>query len=174
MKKMLGDERRKSILSFLKASEEPISGSELAKRTNVSRQVIVQDVSLLRATNAPVISTPQGYLYVSENTAGRPRRVIACQHTKRDAEKELNTLVDYGVSVLDVIVEHPIYGEITGSLHLNNRFDVEKFIKRLGATNAMMLSGLTNGIHLHTIEADTEEQLSNAIEALNRLGILVQ
>ncbi len=169
---MLGDERRKSILKWLMAADEPISGAELAKRTNVSRQVIVQDVSLLRATNSPLISTPQGYLYVSENN--RPRRVIACQHTKRESEKELNTLVDYGVSIIDVIVEHPIYGEIIASLHLNNRFDVEKFIRRLGATNAMMLSGLTNGVHLHTIEADTDEQLDKAIEALERLGILVQ
>ncbi|EUJ32088.1 hypothetical protein MFLO_07882 [Listeria floridensis FSL S10-1187] len=172
MKKMLGEDRREAILSWLENSSEPISGAELAKRTKVSRQVIVQDISLLRAMNETIISTPQGYLMVKEGSK-RPRRVIACKHTKEQAELELITLVDFGVSVIDVIVEHPIYGELTGSLHLNSRFDVEKFVQKLKTTDARMLSGLTNGLHLHTIEADTTEQLTKAAEALEKLGILV-
>ncbi|MBC8931184.1 transcription repressor NadR, partial [Escherichia coli] len=95
------------------------------------------------------------------------RRVIAVKHTKEQAAEELNILVDHGVSIIDVIVDHPIYGEITASLHLKSRFDVEKFVRKLQTTGATMLSGLTDGTHLHTIEADTKEQLEQAIKALD-------
>ncbi|EUJ19693.1 transcription repressor NadR [Listeria aquatica] len=172
MKKMLGEDRREAILDWLKHTSEPISGGELAKRTDVSRQVIVQDISLLRAMEQPIISTPQGYMMAKESK--RIQRIIACNHTKEEAETELNMLVDYGVSVIDVIVDHPIYGELTGNLHLNSRFDVEKFIYKLKNTDALMLSGLTNGLHLHTVEADTEEQIDKAIEILAEMGILVR
>ncbi|WP_239254611.1 transcription repressor NadR [Listeria ilorinensis] len=173
MRKLLGEERREAIIAWLKETDEPISGSEIAKRTNVSRQVIVQDVSLLKAMNQPIMATPQGYILIDEKKSKRNRRVIACRHTREETEAELNILVDHGVSVIDVIVEHPIYGEITGSLHLNSRFDVGKFVRKLMTTSASLLSGLTDGLHLHTIEADSKEQLEKAISELDEAGFLV-
>lgn len=119
------------------------------------------------------MATPQGYIYAKETSFAGERRVIAVKHTKEQAVEELNILVDHGVSVVDVIVDHPIYGEITASLHLKSRFDVEKFIKKVQTTGATMLSGLTDGTHLHTIEADTKEQLEQAIEALEKAGFLI-
>ncbi|MBC1482907.1 transcription repressor NadR [Listeria sp. FSL L7-1485] len=173
MKKILGDERRHLILNWLKEADSPISGNQLASRTNVSRQVIVQDISLLKAGNEPIMATPQGYIYAKETSFSGERRVIAVKHTKEQIAEELTILVDHGITVVDVIVDHPIYGEITASLHLKNRFDVEKFVKKLQTTGATMLSGLTDGTHLHTIEADTSEQIEQAIQVLGKAGFLI-
>ena len=54
--------RRKEILNIIKYNMEPVSGSALAKKLNVSRQVIVQDIALLRAENNDIISTHKGYI----------------------------------------------------------------------------------------------------------------
>jgi transcriptional regulator of NAD metabolism len=171
--KMNGEERRKSILQWLKESTEPITGSVFADRTNVSRQVIVQDISLLKAKNEPIIATAQGYYFIHQSDDQKARRVIACCHTPEQTEDELNIMVDQGVTVLDVIVEHPIYGEIKASLMLSCRRDVSHFLRQIEETNAYLLSQLTDGIHLHTIEADTVEQLDEACEELDQAGYLL-
>ena len=49
---MKGEERRKQLLNILSSSNNPVSGGTLAKELNVSRQIIVQDISLLRANGA--------------------------------------------------------------------------------------------------------------------------
>jgi transcriptional regulator of NAD metabolism len=173
-KKILGEERRELILQWLQTENKPMTGSELSKRTNVSRQVIVQDISLLKAKNEPIIATSQGYIYIqnpSQTTVHQ--RIIACQHTPEDAEKELLLLVDHGVLVKDVTVEHPVYGELTASVMIQTRKEVETFIEKIQETNATYLSQLTDGIHLHTIEADTIEKLNAACLALEEEGYLV-
>ena len=106
-KKRLGDERRAFLLELLKDSTTPLTGSELATRTNVSRQVIVGDITLLKAKDEPIIATSQGYLYFKQNT-GAPlfERTIACTHSPDDTVKELNLMVDHGVLVKDVKIEH--------------------------------------------------------------------
>ncbi|HSU78856.1 MAG TPA: transcription repressor NadR [Candidatus Angelobacter sp.] len=171
--KVLGEERRQLLLKWLKETRDPITGSELARRTNVSRQVIVQDISLLKAKNEPIIATAQGYLYIQQTTTQQAFRVIACKHTPEQMEKELHLIVDFGVTVKDVIVEHPVYGEITASLRLNNRRDVHHFINGMNSTHATLLSGLTGGIHLHTLEGTDESQLDACINALGREGFLL-
>lgn len=174
-RKILGNERRELIIKWLKESDKPIPGRELADRTNVSRQVIVQDVSLLKAGNEPIIATNRGYLYMKENEQSNLlRRVIVCKHDMDKAETELNIIVDHGVTVVDVIVEHVIYGELTGSLMINSRFDVQEFLKEVQESNATLLARLTGGIHLHTIEADSEEKLDAVCHALEAEGILVK
>src|SRR5699024_6914884 len=153
--KILGSKRRNLIVKWLKESERPIPGRELAERTNVSRQVIVQDVSLLKASAEPIISTNRGYIYAqTDQDDDLYRKVIVCKHGQAETEKELNIIVDHGVTVVDVSVEHAIYGELTGVLMLKSRFDVKQFVEELNSTNATLLSQLTDGIHLHTIEAD--------------------
>ncbi|MDR4886328.1 transcription repressor NadR [Fredinandcohnia sp. QZ13] len=172
-KKLLGEKRRESIIKWLKESPTPIIGEELSKRANVSRQVIVQDISLLKAKNEPIVATSQGYIYLQEHPKQDTiSRIIAVKHTSEQTADELNTLVDHGVTVRDVIVEHPVYGEITGSLMIKNRFEVKRFIEKLSETNASLLSLLTNGVHLHTIEADSIEKLDAACEALHEANIL--
>lgn len=172
--KVLGEKRRELILSWLQDSKEPITGSALADKTNVSRQVIVQDISLLKARNEPIIATSQGYIYFQKDTnGGRVKRVIACHHLLEDTGNELYILVDHGVTVRDVSVEHPIYGDLTGSLMHRNRRDVDIFLKKLNHTGASLLSKLTDGTHLHTIEADSEHQLDEACAALKKAGYLL-
>lgn len=172
--KVSGEKRRKFILEWLKESEEPITGSALAEKFNVSRQVIVQDVSLLKAKNEPILATAQGYLYMRESpAAAKKRRIIACCHSPEQTQDELNIMVDHGATVLDVTVEHPVYGQITASLMLRSRRDVRHFWNRVKETKASLLSELTDGIHLHTLEAETDEQLREVCEMLKNKGYLL-
>lgn len=173
-KKILGEERRQLILQWLLAANEPLSGSELSKKTNVSRQVIVQDISLLKARNEPIIATAQGYLYLKPQAKQQAfERVIVCQHKPNEVRQELTMLVDHGVTIKDVKVEHPVYGDLTASIMVSNRFEVEQYLQKIENTKASYLSQLTDGIHLHTIEADSIEKLNAACEALDRTGFLV-
>lgn len=173
-KKILGEERRELIVKWLLQSEKPITGSELANRTNVSRQVIVQDISILRARKHPIIATAQGYLFIQTEKPPRVNRMIACNHAPDDTKKELFTLVDHGVTVREVIVEHAIYGELTASLMVSTRREVEQFCENVRKTESSLLSELTDGVHLHLIEANTKEQLDQAVAALDELGFILK
>ena len=173
-KKILGDERRSKILEWLLESTSPITGTELAEKTNVSRQVIVQDISILKAKNHSIVATSQGYMYMSSFTnKERPSLVIACKHKPSETEQELLLLVDLGVMVKNVMVEHPVYGDLTASLMINNRKDVHDYLNKMKTTNASLLSELTDGVHLHTIEANTMSQLEEACSALEKRGFLL-
>jgi len=174
-KKILGEDRRSLILRLLKDTPEPITGSELAARMNVSRQVIVGDITLLKAKNEPIIATSQGYMYLKQN-ANLPlfERTIASKHTPKDTEKELNLLVVHGVLVKDVKIEHAVYGDLTASIMVSNRQEVKQFLNKLHSTNAALLSELTDGIHLHTISATSEKTLDKAEAALKVEGFLME
>ena len=175
MKKLKGKERREWIASFLKEQEKAITGTELAQLANVSRQVIVNDVTLLKATNAPIVSTSQGYVWLAdkENKSTIQKRV-ACKHQSHESEDELLTLVDAGVSVENVTVEHPVYGEITSPIHVSNRHDVEMFLKKVRDTDAPFLLELTSGVHLHLLSAASEEIMNRGIDALRKKGYLIE
>lgn len=174
MKKLLGEERREAIITILKNEQRPVTGTALAKRTNVSRQVIVNDMALLKAKDEPIMATSQGYVYLSEHPNHRVfEREIASFHTPEQAEDELNTLVDAGVTVKNVTVEHPVYGEITASIMVSSRYDVQQFIQKVTTTEASLLMNLTEGAHLHVISADDEKKLDAAIEQLHLKGYLL-
>lgn len=169
----VSDGRRQHIMTVLRSSPRPVTGGDLATAMGVSRQVIVQDVALLRASGEGLIATAQGYT-LAENLAPRaPRAILACRHNREETEDELNTIVDLGVKVIDVIVEHPIYGELHGLLALESRQDVSEFMRRLLASGAGLLSALTNGVHLHTVECPRPEKLAWARNALQAKGYLL-
>lgn len=175
MKKLLGEERRKEILILLKQSKEPITGSDLSKIVGVSRQVIVGDMTLLKARNEPIIATSQGYVYLEKtNTEHSFERQIACKHSPEDAKEELYTLVDSGVIVKNVTVEHPVYGDLTASIQVANRHEVDLFLNKVVETGASYLSELTGGFHLHLIAASTEEALDHAVVAMSKKGFLAE
>lgn len=154
------DRRREEILNILNNSESPVSGSELGKKFDVSRQVIVQDIAVLRAEGEDIIATPKGYMIVKKTK--RLRKKIVCQHNREEElEEELRIIIDNGGKVIDVIVEHPIYGEITANLDLENNFDIDNFIESIKDTKGKPLSALTDGLHLHTIEVDNKKDLEN-------------
>ncbi|WP_077214110.1 transcription repressor NadR [Bacillus dakarensis] len=174
-KKILGEERRELILQWLKSSSEPITGGELASKTNVSRQIIVGDITLLKAKNEPIIATSQGYMYLNQpSAASTVERTIACFHPPDRTEEELIILVDNGVTVKDVRIEHPVYGDLTASIMVSNRKEVEQFMQKINATNAAYLSELTDGIHLHTISASSEQILNDAIEVLKKEQFIIE
>src|SRR5699024_3506186 len=125
---------------------KPLIGQVLADETGVSRQVVVTDVALLRTANEPIISTNNGYLYLKEDPSnGMYRRIVACNHAPEQTKEELNMIVDYGVTVINVIIEHPIYGDLTGSLMIKSRYEVAKFYEEIKEKEVMLLSALTNG-----------------------------
>jgi uncharacterized protein len=174
LKKLLGEDRREYLLKLLQERKSPITGGELAKETNVSRQVIVNDITLLKARNEPIIATSQGYLYMEPpTTSASVKKIIACLHNPHEAEKELNLLVDHGVTVKDVTIEHPVYGDLTASIMVSNRKEVKQFVDKINNTKASYLSVLTEGIHLHTIVASNEQKLLEAVVSLKEAGFLL-
>lgn len=174
-KKILGDERRQWILDKLITKQTPVTGGDLAKQTNVSRQVIVSDITLLKAKGEPIIATSQGYLYMpTSNQDTLIERTVACQYTPERSEEELFLLVDHGVTVKDVKIEHGVYGDLTASIMVSNRKEVEQFMNKIENTGASFLSELTDGVHLHTLMAQNEETLEKAESALQEAGFLIQ
>lgn len=168
---MEGEQRRKQIVTLLTESKCPLSGSELAKLLGVSRQVIVQDIALLRAVDRNIISTNKGYLlYDPKEECMKARRTIAVRHTDEQMQEELYTIVDYGGKVLDVVIEHDVYGQLTGDLILKNRQDVDEFVTKIENSNSLSLMTLTGGDHFHTIEAESEQELDRICQKLKEKG----
>ena len=167
-------ERRNRILERLNESAGPLTGAELAAENNVSRQVIVQDMAVLRAAGVEIFAGPQGYRLMQEAETDTLRAVVAVNHKPEETEEELFLIVDSGAEVLDVIVEHEIYGEIRSCLRLTCRDDVRIFLRRFSESNALLLSQMTGGIHLHTITARSREKLERAVGNLRERGFLVE
>lgn len=158
---------------LLEADGHPISGDAFAERFGVSRQAIVHDVAILRAEGAPIVATVRGYLIAPATGRLARRAVVAVRHRPEEAETELAAVVDQGVRVVDVVVEHQVYGELRGELHLASRSDVEAWAEATRQSGAHLLSELTGGVHLHTLEADDEDRLERARNAIARLGFLL-
>ena len=169
---MNSEERRSSILKLLENSNSPISASALAGMLSVSRQVIVGDVALLRSAGEKIIATPRGYLFGREHDG--MIRQIAVRHSPEEMEAELTAIIDNGCTVLDVIVEHPVYGQLTAPLQLSSRYDVSQFIKRCRDADAQPLSKLTEGIHLHTLCCPDEAAYGRAAANLKKLSFLLE
>lgn len=165
--------RRQRLLELLRAGG-PRRGAELARELGVSRQVVVNDVAILRAEGQPIVGTPRGYLLLDRDRPGGPRAVLACRHDRRGTRKELQVLVDHGLTVLDVSVEHPLYGELRGNLMISSREDVERFLRDMRRGRTELLSSLTGGVHLHTVLAPSADAMERARSALREAGILLE
>lgn len=163
--------RRQAILDRLRTADRPVSASALAAGLNVSRQIIVGDIALLRAGGAEISATPRGY--VLPRATDGITRTIACRHALAQTGQELDILVDNGCTVLDVIVEHPVYGQLTGQLQISSRYDVEQFLARIRDSEAAPLSMLTGGLHLHTLCCPNEDAYTRACAALKAAGLLL-
>lgn len=168
---MTAQERRNAILSHLQAGNPPLSATALASLLGVSRQVIVGDVALLRAGGAQIVSTARGYVIPPEE--GLVRQVV-CQHTPGQTREELYAMVDAGCTVLDVTVEHPVYGEITAPLQLSCRYDVDEFVRKMQENGAQPLSLLTDGIHAHRLSADDEDAFTRVLAVLHSKRMLLE
>jgi len=166
-------ERRDKILLQLIESNNPIKGQNLAEFYGVTRQVIVKDIAILRAVGNGIISTPNGYTIQNEEDNDGISKLIAVSHPEDKIYDELKTIIKYGGKIKDVIVEHPVYGEITAVLMLKNLYDIEMLIDKLKNEEAKPLLSLTKGIHLHTIIADSNEIMNMILDELKVKGYLL-
>ncbi len=163
--------RRAAVLQTLQDANVPVSATKLAAQFGVSRQIIVGDIALLRAQGELIAATPRGYIITKDSTY--LIRTVACCHESHEMEQELNIIVDHGCVVRDVIVEHPVYGQLAGQLALKSRYDVQQFIIRVAESDAAPLSALTDGIHLHTLLCPDEESFLRVRDALQKDGFLL-
>ncbi|MFS1009051.1 transcription repressor NadR [Enterococcus casseliflavus] len=171
---MDGGTRRENILAALKQADKAISASKLAESLGVSRQIIVGDIALLRAAGEAIVATARGYrLQALLDEAGHVSK-LAVQHRPEQTEEELRIFVACGVEVVDVIVEHEIYGEITGNLQIQTDQDVTDFINKTNHAEARLLSDLTNGVHLHTLRYTDPAALEKAKQQLAEKDMLYQ
>ena len=171
---MDADLRRQYVLDKIKHQQKPISASLLAKELNVSRQVIVGDIALLRAQGQEIIATARGYMIPNFNETNHYISKVVCQHTPAHTKNELYTIVDLEAVVVNVIVEHGFYGEIVGSLNLTNRKDVDIFIDKVKSLEVKLLSELTMGIHMHTVACRDKSHFDIVYNALQTGGFIYQ
>ena len=166
-----GQIRRQRLLKKLQESAEPLTGSFLALHFHVSRQVIVTDIALLRASGSPILSTSRGYLLTEEEN-DHFKRVFKVQHSEAMLKRELQLIVDYGGKVVDVFVYHKVYGKIQGPLNISSRLDVTNYLEEIKSGSSTPLMKITSGYHYHTVEAESEKTLDLIQEALEKEGFL--
>lgn len=169
---MNGEARRAHILELLEGATGPLSGTALARACEVSRQVIVQDMALLREGGTRVGSTNRGY--VLEAASARPRRLFKVRHTDEQIMDELYAIVDLGGIVEDVVVNHRTYGRLSARLDIASRRDVKRYLDDLAASQSEPLMHVTSGYHFHHVSADSEDILDEIALELGSLGFLVE
>ena len=154
-------ERRKAIVNLLLSASEPISGSELARKFDISRQIIVQDITVLKGTGYEILSTSQGYVMQKSPLA---ERVFKVRHTTEETEGELSCIVDLGGTVVDVFVWHKVYGKIEATLNIFSQMHIKQFLEGVRTGQSTELMHVTGRYHYHTVRAESEEILDQ-IEA---------
>ncbi len=164
-------ERRKNILEILNSSSKPISGRELADMFGVSRQVIVQDIGILKSLHDDIISTNKGYKIIRNTLC---QRVFKVSHTNEEIEKELTNIVDLGGVVRDVFIWHKAYGKIQININIKSRRDIKNLLIEFEQGISKPLNNLTDGFHYHTVSADSEEILDEIEAKLDEIGFLIK
>lgn len=163
-------ERRKAIVNLLLSSKEPISGGELARQFDISRQIIVQDITVLKGTGYDILSTSQGYVLQRSPLA---ERVFKVKHTSEQTEDELNCIVELGGTVVDVFVWHKVYGRIVAPLNIFSSHHVKQFMEGVRTGKSSELMAITGGYHYHTVRADSETILDQIGFALTERKYIV-
>lgn len=164
-------QRLEQLAETLENSREPISGTTLATTLEVSRQAIVQDIATLRERGLPVVATSRGYHL--ERAPSPYRRILAIRHEPDRIFEELSLIVSLGGRVLDVLVDHPVYGELRGNINVGSPDEITRFVTLMETTGRRPLLTLSDGFHLHTIEAPDEATLHTIEESLKETGFLV-
>lgn len=168
---MTGSDRRENIIEKIKTNKTPVSGRELASFYHVSRQIIVQDIALIRAAGYDIISTNRGYIL---NTPQTSSRIFKVKHTDEQMEEELCAIVDLGGCVEDVVVKHRVYGRMEAFLGINSRRKVAEFLEGIRNGKSSPLKNITSDYHYHNVSADSEQTLDMIEEMLKKKGILVE
>ena len=168
---MHGSERREQIIRQIQESKAPVSGTKLASLYSVSRQVIVQDIALIRSAGYEIISTNRGYILNQPKTVCR---IFKVQHTDEQLEEELNTIVDLGGCVDNVMIHHIVYGKMEAELALSSRRKVGAFMEDIRSGKSSPLKNITSNYHYHKVSADSEETLDLIEQELREKGFLVE
>jgi len=164
------NERRKAIVNTLLSRKEPITGAELSRIFDVSRQIIVQDITVLKGANYEILSTSQGYIM---QKSPLPERVFKVHHTTEETEDELSCIVNLGGTVIDVFVWHKVYGKIQASLNIFSKMHIKQFLEGVRTGKSSELMQITGGYHYHTIRADSEATLDRIEFELNERKYIV-
>ena len=163
-------ERRKAIVNLLLSAKEPISGGALAQRFNISRQIIVQDITVLKGTGYEILSTSQGYVMQKSPLA---ERVFKVRHTTDQTEDELSCIVNLGGTVVDVFVWHKVYGRIDAPLNIFSQMHIKQFLEGVRTGQSTELMHITGGYHYHTVRAENEAVLDRIEAALVERNYIV-
>ncbi|MBF0779589.1 MULTISPECIES: transcription repressor NadR [unclassified Granulicatella] len=168
------EERRKKILHALKNAKGAVNAQKLADNFDVTRQVIVQDIAVLKANGETILSTNRGYLYHREKSERKYSRIFKVQHKREDIVRKYQAIIDNGGVVKNVRIKHPIYGEIEVALNIQSRRCIKQFVEKFKAQGFKCLIDLTtDGIQYHLVEADTKEILDDIQAELESLHFLV-
>ena len=162
-------ERRRSIIAFLRSEKSPVSGTVLSEQFGVSRQIIVQDITILRGSGYDILSTNRGYILQSSSAY---ERVFKLRHTTDHTEDELSCIVELGGSIVDVFVWHRVYGKIEAPLNIFSMRQVKQFIEGVRSGKSTELMHVTGGYHYHTVRAESEEILDRIEQALTERGYI--
>ena len=166
---MHGSERREQIIRQIQESKAPVSGTKLASLYNVSRQVIVQDMAVIRAATPGILSTTRGYVIQQDSSCVREFKV---RHESDQTAEEMNLIVDCGGRICNNSISHRVYGRVSAEMDIRSRQDVNEFITALNNSNSSALSNATSGYHYHLVEAASEERLDLIEEQLKKAGLL--
>ncbi len=166
---MKAQERRKSIINLLLSEDRPIPGGELSEKCGVSRQIIVQDISVLKGQGFDILSTHNGYII---QKSPLKERVFKLKHTTDETEDELSTIVDLGGTVVDVFVWHKVYGKMVAPLNIFSTLQIKQFIEGVRSGKSTELMNITGGYHYHTVRAEKEEILDRIEAALDSKGFI--
>lgn len=185
--------RRASLLDALRSANAPVSGGQLANTLSVSRQIIVQDIALLREAGANIVATTKGYVLAdtaqtstqsttqttTQNAAKQPAmrldepaRTFKLHHEVEQTREELQTITALGGRVHNVSISHRAYGRITAPLEIADQADIERFINDIESGKSSPLSTATSGYHYHLVSAPSNEALEVIGRALADRGFL--
>ena len=167
---MKAENRRKEIVAVLSAAQKPVPGGVLAERLHASRQIIVQDIGMLRAAGSEILSTHYGYILQKTPLV---ERVFKVAHSSDCTEDELAVIVANGGIVVDVFVWHRVYGKISAPLNIFSMVQVQQFMEGVRQGKSTELMHITSGYHYHTVRADSEEILDKIEEMLNVKNYIV-
>ena len=160
---MKAADRRKAIVNMLLSSTEPISGGKLSDEFGVSRQIIVQDITVLKGSGYGIHSPHNGYII---QQSPLKERVFKMYHTTEQTEDELTTIVNLGGTVVDVFVWHKVYGKMTAALNIFSPLHIKQFIEGVRSGKSTELMNITGGYHYHTVRAESEQMLDEIERAL--------
>ena len=167
---MKAEERRKQLVATLVTAKSALSGTTLAKELNCSRQIIVSDIAMLKASGIDIIATNKGYI-INENPLCE--RVFKVRHTSDKTKDELSLIIGLGGIVKDVYVWHKVYGKIKVELNLFSESEIDKYMQAIKSGKSSELMHITDGYHYHTVSADSKEILDDIEKKLTEENYIV-